>query len=70
MTFQVIPPFRVRIFIEKASARSRALVPTFCAHVYDGGDLSGSVFTNRSQEHSLSFSPRFVSLNLTQLLIG
>ena len=31
---------------------------------------SGSVFTNYSQEHSLSFSPRFVTLNVTQLLIG
>ena len=30
----------------------------------------GSVFTNYSQEHSLSFSPRFVTLNVTQLLIG
>ena len=27
--------------------------------------ITGSVFTNHSQEHSLSFSPRFVSLNAT-----
>ena len=31
---------------------------------------SGSVFTNHYQECSLSFSPRFVNLNVTQLLIG
>ena len=30
----------------------------------------GSVFTNHSQEHSLSLSPRFANLNVTQLLIG
>ena len=30
----------------------------------------GSVFTNHSQEHSLSFSPRFANWNMTQLLIG
>ena len=33
-------------------------------------DASGSVFTNHSQEHSLSFSPRFVNLNVTQHVIG
>ena len=31
---------------------------------------SGSAFTNHSQEHSLSSSPRFPNLNVTQLLIG
>ena len=31
---------------------------------------SGPVFTNHSQERSLSFSPRFINLNVTQLLIG
>ena len=35
-----------------------------------GRGRPGSVFTNYSQEHSLSFSPRFVTLNVTQLLIG
>ena len=30
----------------------------------------GSVFTNHSLEHSLSFSPRFANLNVKQLLIG
>ena len=30
----------------------------------------GPVFTNHSQEYSLSFYPRFVNLNVTQLLIG
>ena len=30
----------------------------------------GPVFTNHSQEHSLSLSPRFANLNVTQLLIG
>ena len=30
----------------------------------------GSVFTNHSQEHSLSLSPRFANWNVTQLLIG
>ena len=32
--------------------------------------LPGPVFTNHSQEHSLSLSPRFANLNVTQLLIG
>ena len=32
--------------------------------------LYGSVFTNHSQEHSLSFSPRFANWNVTQLLSG
>ena len=31
---------------------------------------TGPVFTNHSQEYSLSFYPRFVNLNVTQLLIG
>ena len=31
---------------------------------------SWSIFTNHSQEHSLSFSPRLVNLNVAQLLIG
>ena len=31
---------------------------------------TGPVFTNHSQEHSLSLSPRFANLNVTQLLIG
>ena len=31
---------------------------------------SGPVFTNRSQEQSLSFCPRFANYNVTQLLIG
>ena len=31
---------------------------------------AGPVFTNHSQEYSLSFYPRFVNLNVTQLLIG
>ena len=31
---------------------------------------AGSVFTNHSQEHSLSLSPRFANWNVTQLLIG
>ena len=31
---------------------------------------SGCVFTNYSQEESLSFSPGFSKLNVTQLLIG
>ena len=31
---------------------------------------SGPVFTNHSQEHSLSLSPRIANLNVTQLLIG
>ena len=30
----------------------------------------GPVFTNHSQEHSLSLSPRSANLNVTQLLIG
>ena len=34
------------------------------------GSHTGSVFTNHSQEHSLSLSPRFANLNVTQLLIG
>ena len=34
-------------------------------------DLSpGPVFTKHSHEHSVTFSPRFVKLNVTQLLIG
>ena len=33
-------------------------------------NISGSVFTNHFQEHSLSLSPRFANLNVTQLLIG
>ena len=31
---------------------------------------SGPVFSNQSQEDSLSYSPIFVNLNATQLLIG
>ena len=34
------------------------------------GVISGPVFTNHSQEHSLSLSPRIANLNVTQLLIG
>ena len=30
----------------------------------------GPLFAKHSQEHSLSFSPYFVNLNVTQLLIG
>ena len=30
----------------------------------------GSVFTDHSQEYSLSFSPRLTNLNVTQLVIG
>ena len=37
---------------------------------YAGQMISGSVFTKHSQERSLSFSPRFVNLNVTQFLIG
>ena len=33
-------------------------------------DRTGSVFTNHSQEYSLSFSPGFAHWNATQLLIG
>ena len=29
-----------------------------------------SIFTKHSQEHSLSFSPKLVNLNVTQLLTG
>ena len=32
--------------------------------------LSGSILTNHSQEHSLSFTPRLENLNVPQLLIG
>ena len=32
--------------------------------------FSGSVFTNHSQEHSLTFSQRFAYWNATQFLIG
>ena len=35
-----------------------------------GFSIPGSVFTNHSQEHSLSLSPRIANLNVTQLLIG
>ena len=31
-------------------------------------EIPGPVFTKHSQEHSLSFSPVFVNLNVTQLL--
>ena len=31
---------------------------------------SGSVFTNHSQEHSLSLSPTFANWNVTRILIG
>ena len=31
---------------------------------------TGSIFTNHSQEHSLSFSPKFTKWNVTQLQIG
>ena len=31
---------------------------------------SGSVFTNHSQEHSLSLSPTFANWNETRILIG
>ena len=30
----------------------------------------GSVFTNHSQEHSLSLSPTFANWNVTRILIG
>ena len=38
--------------------------------LYDKELRTGPVFTNHSQEHSLSLSPRFANLNVTQLLIG
>ena len=38
--------------------------------VFGKGTNAGPLFSNRSQEHSLPFSPRFVILNVTQLLIG
>ena len=38
--------------------------------VCDHPVIPGSIFTNHSQEHSLSFSPRFANWNVTQLLIG
>ena len=33
-------------------------------------ERSGSVFTNHSQDHPLSLSPRFAKWNVTKLLIG
>ena len=38
--------------------------------LYVVDQTTGLVFTNLSQEHSLSFSPEYVNLNVTQLLIG
>ena len=38
--------------------------------LFGEGHTPGPVFTNHSQERSLSLSPRFANLNVTQLLIG
>ena len=38
--------------------------------IVDKEEKSGPVFTNHTQEISLSFSPRFANWNVTQLLIG
>ena len=49
--------FDFRISVDVSRLQAKATFP-------------GPVFTNHSQEHSLSLSPRFANLNVTQLLIG
>ena len=61
-------------------SRSNYVLFTFCmllkfmflpaTKAWRDNKMSGYVFPNHSQAHSLSFSPRFVNLNVTHLLIG
>ena len=46
-------------------ARSCCGGPVLQSVVYWTREQPGSIFTNHSQERSLSFSPRFVHLNVT-----
>ena len=57
---------------EKAKAlQFQTCLARICYKISDGVDAKpGSVFTNHSQEHRLSFSTRFTSWNITQPLIG
>ena len=63
---------RARAILRSRYGRSHIIARTCIDKLLNGPQIqtSGSVFTNYFQEHSLSFSPRFVTLNVTQLLIG
>ena len=69
--------FFQRYFTHSCSSRTCLYVPLRQAYYYItifsltlSQTSPGPVFTNHSQERSLSFSPRFINLNVTQLLIG